>query len=210
MKTTFSCFCWGAVIAVMLGGCAATSLKQTWKSPDYHGGPPQKIAVLVVDDRAIYRQVLEGQYVTQLRESGQPAFAVQEILTLQEIKDSKDGAAAKLRAAGADAVLVIRLVDTETAVTEERQPSRTFTHSATGFGAFGWYDEYSVGFIGVQQNSLRQDVYIGTSLFTLQSEQCLWSGLTETVLKDNTDKLELVRPLVTKVVTAMHKDGVIR
>jgi hypothetical protein len=141
---------------------------------------------------------------------GQPAFAVQEILTLQEIKDNKDGAAAKLRAAGADAVLIIRLVDTETAVTEQHQAARNFSHSDTGYAAFGWYDEYSVGFIGVLQNSLRQDVYIGTSLFNLQTEKCLWSGLTETVLKDSTDRLQIIRPLVTKVVTAMHKDAVIR
>jgi hypothetical protein len=200
----------GAALAALLVGCAATSLKQTWKAPDYHGGPPQKIAVIAVDDRGMVRQVMEGQYVTQLKALGQPAFAVQEILNLQEIKDNKDGAAAKLRAAGADAVMVIRLVDTETAVTEQHQASRSFSHADTGYAAFGWYDEYSVGFIGVLHNSLRQDVYIGTSLFTLQTEKCLWSGLTETVLKDNTDRLEIVRPLVTKVVTAMHKDGVIR
>lgn len=200
----------GAALAILLVGCAATSLKQTWKAPDYKGGPPQKIAVIAVDDRGLVRQVMEGQYVTQLTALGQPAFAVQEILTLQEIKDNKDGAAAKLRAAGADAVLIIRLVDTETAVTEQHQAARNFSHSDTGYAAFGWYDEYSVGFIGVLQNSLRQDVYIGTSLFNLQTEKCLWSGLTETVLKDSTDRLQIIRPLVTKVVTAMHKDAVIR
>ena len=201
-----------AILAALLCSCAVTSLKTTWKSPDYHGGPVQKVAVLAVDERGMVRQIFEGQFVTQLEKQGQAAFKTQELLALPAIKENKEAAAARLREAGADSVLIVRLVDSATLASSVRQTSRGYAPITTGYANFGWYDYYTVAFMDMDviRNSLKQYVYLDTSLYELNTGTRLWSGLTQTVLKDNTDRLEVVRPLVTKVLAAMRQDGLIR
>ena len=58
--------------------------------------------------------------------------------------------------------------------------------------------------------SLKQDVYLETALYDLKTEKRLWSGLSKTVIKEFTDRVAEMDPLVAKIVSAMRKDGVIR
>jgi hypothetical protein len=60
----------------------------------------------------------------------------------------------------------------------------------------------------VWSNSKR-DVCLDTSLFDLKTGRRLWSGLTQTVLKEEADRIEELSKLVTKVLVAMRQDGVI-
>jgi hypothetical protein len=197
--------------AVLLCSCAATSLKQTWKSPEHTGGPVGKVAVLAVEERGTIRQIFEGQFATQLEKQGQPALRTQELLTLPEIKDNKEGAAARLREAGADSILIVRLVDMATRATTSRVTSNAFVPVTTGYGSYAWYDYYTVAYrdMNVVHHSLKQQLYLDNSLYDLNTGKLLWSGLTKAVLKENTDRLEVVKPLVAHVVTAMRADGFI-
>jgi hypothetical protein len=186
-------------------------MKEKWKAPDYTGGPVQKVAVLAVEERGAIRGIFEGQFATQLEKSGQAALRTQELLSLQEIKDNKEAAAARLREAGADSILIVRLVDVTTRARSVRQNPNAFAPVTTGYGGYGWYDFYSVAFMdmSVVRSTLKQKLYLDSSLYDLNTGKRLWSGLTQTVVKENTDRLELVRPLVKEVVTAMRADGCI-
>jgi hypothetical protein len=64
--------------------------------------------------------------------------------------------------------------------------------------------------MGTVWNSLEQRVYLDSSLYELKSGRRLWSCLTETVLKDDMDRLEALDVLVAKVVAALRKDGMVR
>lgn len=200
-----------AAFALALCSCAATSLKSTWKSPDYHGGPVHKIAVLAVDEGGGYRPMFEGQFVQQLEQQGQPAFKTLELLTLPEIRANKEAAAAKLRAAGADAVLVVRLIDSvnQSSLVPSTRASATVTTDSGNVGCFEYCAAYYSN-AGTMEKSLKLNVFLDTSLYELKSEQKLWSGLTETVLREDTDRLGEVGPLVAKVLTALRADGLIR
>jgi hypothetical protein len=170
------------------------------------------VAVLAIDERGQVRQIFERQFATQLEKHGQAVLRTQELLSLPEIKDNKEAAAARLREAGADSILIMRLMDVATRDVTMRQARDAFVPVATGYASFGWYDYYTVAYMdmSVVHYSMKQKVYLDSSLFELNSGKRLWSGLTQTVVKENTDRLEEVRPLVTKVVTAMRADGVIR
>jgi hypothetical protein len=201
-----------AAAAILLSSCAATSVKQTWKAPDYAGGQVRKLAVLTVEERGLFRQALENRFANQLKAGGQQALVTHELLSLAEIKENKQLAAARLKEAGADTILIVRLVDTKTYTREVRATSAAFVPVVTGVESYGWYDCYSVAFMdmGTVWGSLEQKVYLDTSLFDLSSGKRLWRCLTETVLRDNMDRLEEADALVAKVLGAARKDGLVR
>jgi len=199
-----------AIIAAVLCGCAATSLEQTWKAPDYQRGPVQKIAVLVIEERTLQRSVLENAFAAELQSQGQAMMTTFNLLTLPEIKADKPAATRKLREAGADTILIIRLADQ---ITRDRQVEVTpdrFSPAYSSYGMSDWYGFYLGTGMGTVWGDLRQEVYLDSSLHDLETGKRLWFGVTKTVLKEGSDRIEEIRPLTTKVVKAMRKDGLIR
>ena len=57
-------------------------------------------------------------------------------------------------------------------------------------------------------NTTRQ-INLETSLFDLKTGKRIWSGLTRTVLNDETDRLKELSKLVDKVLIAMRADGLV-
>ena len=192
-----------AVLTLALGGCASSSVKQTWKSPAYSGGPVKNVAVVVMTGRDFYREAIENHFVAFLREEGQNAFTTHTLLTMPRTKDEKAAAAVKLREAGADSVLVVRLVNSETYARQAHGGPPAFTSSSE--------EVYGYFFMGsdVTYNSLQTDVYIENTLYALEGSERLWSGVTRTVLKENTDSIKKIEPLARKLFALMRQDGVI-
>src|SRR6059058_5147782 len=125
-----------ATVTFCLCGCATTTIKQTWASPNPRSGPAQRVAVLTVDDRGVVRQALENRFVNQLRAGGQEALVTHELLSLAEIKENKEAAVASLNKAGVDAILIVRLVDAATYDREMRATPALFVSTATGYGGY--------------------------------------------------------------------------
>ena len=202
-----------AALTLSLCGCATSSVKQISKSPTYQGGPVQKVAVIAVDERGLVRQGFENRFLHVFRAHGQEAVVTHDLLGLPEIKADKEAAAARVREAGADSVLIIRLVDQTTYSRQVRATPERYAATATGFGDnYGWYDCYSVAFMDMSTvwGSTTQKIYLDTTLFDLKTGQRLWSALTLTVLKENKDRLAEADSLVAKVVSALCKDGMVR
>lgn len=202
MRTMFSLSV--AVLALALGGCASTSVRQTWKSPSYSGGPVKNVAVAVMTGRNFYREAIENHFVAFLREGGQTAFTTHPIFGAPLKKEEREAVVARLREAGADAVMVVRLVNAETFSGGGRVRSPAFTSSS----------EEALGFLfmgpDVAYNSLQTDVFIETSLYTLANGEKLWSGVTRTVLKEDADPLKKIEPMAREIFGRMRESGVIR
>ena len=200
-----------AALSLWLGGCATTSIKQSWRSPDLQNRHFQKIAIVTVEERGPIRQGFENRFVGALQARGQGALATYALLGLPEIKADKEAAAARVRAAGADAVLIMRLVDQSTYSSQMRATPALYAPTAIGYESLGWHDYYSIGFtdLGVVWSSSTQKIYLDCSLFDLTKGQRLWSTLTLTELKEDADRLAVADSLVAKVANAMGKDGVI-
>jgi hypothetical protein len=199
------------ITTLCLAGCAATSVKQTWKAPDYNGGPVKKVAVLVVEERTMIRQGLENRFRNQMKKSGQDALVSHELLSLHNIKEDKQAAGARLIDAGADTILVMRLVDSHTQTREVRATPGMFVPVITDTAHYGWYQYYDLAFMdmGTVWNSLEQNVFLESGLFSLTDGKRLWHCLTQSVLRENMDRLDEADVLVSKVLAAMRNDGLI-
>jgi hypothetical protein len=147
-----------------------------------------------------------------LRARGQPALATHELLGLPEIKADKQTAAARLRQAGADAILLVRLVDRQSYARQVQATPSAYRPVATGYDTYDWHAYYTIAFTDMSAvwTSVRDYIYIDVSLFDLATGRRLWSGLTETVIKEDMDRVAEVTPLAKKILAAIHKDGLIR
>ncbi len=198
-------------LTALLCSCAATSVKKTWKSPDYQGAPITKLAVLTVDDRGLLRQGFENRFVAQLSKGGATAIPTFDLLSLPDINRDKPAAAERLRAAGCQALVILRLRDIASSYREVRPGGERYAEFLSGFETGPWYDYYSVAYMNMSPTYgyLTQKVYLETSLFDLKTAKRLWAGLTETVVTENMDRVAEMDPIVAKVVAAMRKDGLI-
>jgi hypothetical protein len=202
---------WVCALAALLCSCAATSVKETWKAPECKG-PVGKIAVLTIEERGLLRQGLENRFVRDLVKSGDSALVTYDQLSLAEIKQDKRAAAERFRASGAEALLILRLVDAASSYREVRSGGERYAGTVTGMDVMDWYTYFSMGFMdmGTTYGSLKQWVYLETSLYDLKTEKRLWSGITQTVVKERMDRVAELDPLVEKIVAAMRKDGAVR
>jgi hypothetical protein len=201
-----------ALLAVALCSCAApTKLTSTWKSPDYHNGPVAKIAVLAIDEGGFYRPVIEGQFVHQFKQEGQPAIPTIDLLKLSEITSNKTATAAKLRAAGADSILIIRLANrvTRSSVGPDPTGGSTVTAASGQTSWFEYYSTYSTGSGGTQYD-LKVHIDLETSLYDLDSEKKLWSGYTQTILRNDMARESQIGPMAAMILKALRTDGFIR
>jgi len=211
MKTQY-CQLLFAGLTLGLAGCASTSLDQNLKSPSYHGGAVQKVAVVAVDERPLVREGFENRFARQMVEHGQGAMVTYDLMSLPEIKADKQAATARVQQAGADSVLVIRLTNQATRTTETQATAQIFVPVITGYGYDTWFDYYDVAFMnmGTSWTDSKTQVYLEMILYELKTGQRVWAGGTVTVLKDGMDRVAQVDPIVAKVLGAMRKDGLIR
>lgn len=203
-----------AVLALCLCGCAApSSVQQTWRSPAHGSGPVQKVAVVAVEERGLIRQAFENRLVRDLRAAGQAAFATHPLLGFAELQNDRPAAARRLRSAGADAVLIIRLADQSSEAYQVRATSPRYVENVTSLSTpVGGFDYYSVAFIdlGTIWSDSQRLVDLDTSLFALADGQRLWSCRTHTVLREETDRLAEADALIAKIIAALRKDGMVQ
>ena len=208
-------YLWAAMtLAILSSSCASTSVKSTWKSPEYKGGPPQKIAVVADDDRTFVRVALESRFVNQLQAASQPAFATtRSFPDLVAARKNKEETVAKLRADGAEAILITRLVSKSDylAKAQQRYTGQYVALTVTP-GSEGW--DTSIGSYSTYSSAPRSDdrsyLLLDSSLFELSTGQRIWGCLTETTVKETGDRLEIADEFVAKVVNSMRQDGMIR
>ena len=203
-----------AIAVSLMTGCTSSSIVNTWMSPTYHGGAVKKVAVIGVDDRALVRQGFENRFVRDFRARGQEAVVTYDVLSLAEIKADKKGSEARAGVAGADSFLIVHLTDR---TTNDRQvgprPALVAESLVNGTGdTDGWEIYYGDAYVklGTTWGRDSQTVYLSSSLHDFKSGRLLWSAVTKTVIKDDSDRLSEADKLIAMVVAAMRKDGVVR
>ena len=199
---------------MLLSSCASTSVKSTWKSPDYNGETPKKIAVVADEDRAMVRVALENRFVNQLCAASQPAFATATSFPdLSAARKNKEATITQLRAAGADAIMITRLVSKSAYMAKAQQKFiGQYVALTVTPGSEGW--DTSIGTFSDFQSGPRSDdrsyLLLDTSLFDLNTGKRIWGCITETAIKDTDDRLEIADDFVAKVVGIMRQEGMIR
>jgi hypothetical protein len=165
---------------VIAAGCASTKIVNSWRSPEYAGGPLASLLVVGVSTQASVRRVFEDVFAGQLEAQG-----VQAKPSYQLIPEDGPVPEERLRAAaeqsGTDGVIITRLVkvDTQLAISPGYVPPpavppyyRPYYYGYYSYAWLGYYEPPTVYQYAVVTSE--------TTVFLLDRPDPIWSGTTET------------------------------
>ncbi len=181
-----------ALGALALAACASTSLTSKWADPALGSTKFGRIAAVFQHPDAAFRRSLEDA----MAESIPHATPAYRLIDDADIRDARR-AADRLKAAGYDAVVLMRVVSLEK---EATYVPATMHGAAMPYGmmrggySYGWSQVYEPGY-------LRTDkiLTVGTSVYALDTEKLVWTSRSETFNPGD------IRTVVKDVVTANAK-----
>jgi hypothetical protein len=195
-------------LALGLVSCGGTTLRTSWRDPQYQGGPLKKIAVLVVDRSENRRRFAEDEIVRNLP-AGTQAVPGHSFLGPLDANPDKDKIRDRLVSEGFDGALVARLVgiiEKESAQPSQPSPSRP----APAYSGVGFYDPSSpkADFPDYYSHAAGQatspasprgstDVVVEMQLFVLPAGKAIWTGLTDST---NPESRQALVERITEIV----------
>lgn len=188
MKHTLRCLTgFGMLMTVLVTACATTNLTSTWKDPSYQR-LPRKIMVVGITRKPVNKRIFEDEFVRQLKARGMNAVASYTVMP-----DKKQGdhtvIAAKMKAEGADAVLIARLASKKTV--QSYVPGSVY-YPPSSYG--NWRDYYGHGSEAVYTPGyMAEDEYalMETNLYDARNDKLIWSAASETeILGSDQNQIE--------------------
>ena len=157
-------------MAVLLAGCASTTIVDSWSDPSYQGGPFKRIMVLAVTKNAVARRTFEDVFAVKLAATGVEAIRGYDHLP-QDGPVAEPELNAAVKSSGADGLLMVRLlrVDRQTRVMTNYAPM-TFP------GYYGFYTAW-VAYPDVYEYDIAT---AEVNLFDVRTNKLVWGGTTET------------------------------
>ncbi len=186
------------VLVAAVAGCASTSIRDSWVSPDAQAPLTfEKMIVVFMDPNEATRRAAEDALVERM--GSDRAVASHTLLSAQEVENAQDNEAAvrrKVQDAGIDAAVVMRMVNEEQKLSYT--PGMTYPSYYGGFYGYygyGWGMAYSPGY-------LRTDtiVSVETNLYDVDDNELVWAGVTETFNPNQ------VSQMVNEIADAVSKN----
>jgi hypothetical protein len=158
----------GLGLATLVASCSSTQMTSTWTDPSAKGAALSKVAVIAMSSQPNLRQMAEETTASQL--AGAQAVASYRILGDTDLKD-REAVKTKLRAAGMNGVLVMRLTGVSEQVAVVDGP----------YGSFDGYYDYAYG-TAFAPGYLQTDtiVHMISNLYSLDQNKLIWSGVSKT------------------------------
>jgi hypothetical protein len=182
-----------AVLLVLAyaGGCAGptTSYEQVWRGPPAQVSSIQNIAALYESQDGAMRRTVEDAMVYKLSQRGVRAVPAYTVLQGEAI-NNHDKAKQTLLDAGFDGVVVIRFIGTETYPGD-------MVYSTWGPGWPMAYEDYVFAYPVVR---------VETSLYSLHTDQLVWSARSKTVDADDTN--EVIDEVTSLAAATLQRQGV--
>lgn len=193
-------------LLALLSACASTTLDNTWRDPQYSGGPVTKVLIAGISNQAGVRRTFEDTFAETLRAEGVEAIASHTVVPADGQMPEEELHAA-VEQTGAGAVLITRLV--------ERQNEISVTPAApvpapVGIRRRGYFGYYSSAWVGYYEPAtVRQYNYIvaETTLFVGDNPQPVWTGTTRTM--ESKDIRAATEGFTRPVIAALKKEGLI-
>jgi hypothetical protein len=184
----------GLAVAALAMGCATTEMTNTWTDPSAKGAAMSRIAVIAMTKDPGLRRMAEDSAAAQL--AGAQATPSYQVLGDADLKD-REGVKAKLKAAGYNGVLVMRLAGVSEQVT------------AVGpYDTFDGYYDYAGGAVWAP-GYLETDtvVRVISNLYSLNDNKLVWSGTSKTF--DPTSASQFMGDVSKAVAKSLQKDRVV-
>jgi len=184
------------LVAVGLGlfACgSSTTMEQTWKEPGVPAVNLHKVVTVYLSGNGTMRRSVEDTMTSKLTKSGVSAAPAYAVLSDSDLKNH-DQAKAKLKAAGFDGVIAIRLVSNTT----------TLVPTPDNFDAY-WGTAWPYAYNGGLETE--QVVRVETTVYSLDTNKRVWSGVSKTV--DPNDPTEVMRDVTSVVAKALNNQRIV-
>ena len=186
-----------AALAFALAGCASTDLTSKWADPALGTTKFDRIVAVFQHPDGAFRRTLEDAMVESIP-NATPAYRVVDDADIRDEKRATD----KFRAAGFDAVVLMRVVslDKETTYVPATMYAGTLPYGRMAGGySYGWSQVYQPGY-------LRTDkiLTVGTSVYALAGEKLVWTSRSETFNPGEVQKV--VKDVVAANAKAVRKE----
>jgi len=193
------------ITGLVLGACSSTVITGSWKNPDFTGRV-KKVYVVGIAKQETTRRIFEDGFSKQLAMMGATGIPSYGDLKIDE-ETNQDVIAARIKAHGADSVLMTRAISSRT-----EQVVNPGYVSAPAYGGRGYYPDpyyrhyggyYSRSYDMVYQPATVSEfriVTIEANLYSAASDELIWSAQLETVVEAN------MEALIDDFIAAVTKD----
>ena len=193
-------------LTLFLGACAntTTTFTSTWKDPSAAAVTPvgKTVAAVFVTRNESSRRAAEDTLAADLTARGAHGIPSYTLLPNDQHADA-EAARAKLKEAGADGVVVMRVVGKDQQLTYT--PGTAFPSYYNGFGpywGYGWHTVYEPGYL--ETDTL---VSVETLVYSLVQDKLLWGGTSRTTNPANLNAL--IKEVAYTTSQEMTKEGVL-
>jgi len=185
-----------ALLAVAALACAATRVTSTWRDPAV--GPVQfrKVVGIALSQDTTLRRIAEDEFVRAVGPS--VAIAGYSVVDDSDLQD-REAVKQRVEAAGADGVVVFRLVGVEE---QERWVPPTTYGSAWGYWGIAAPMVYEPGYLTTDRI-----VQVEANAYEVGGARLIWSARSETFNPSNAN--QLVDEVVNAMVAEMRKTGLL-
>lgn len=189
---------WGLgtlVLATMVASCASTDMTSTWTDPAAKGASLSKVAVVCLTKDPGLRRMAEDTTAAKLQ--GAQAVPSYQVLGDTDVKD-REAVKAKLKAAGMNGVLIMRMTGVTEQVSDVGGPYGTFD---------GYYDFAAAGVYSPDYLQTDTVVHMISNLYDLDQNKLIWSGVSETF--DPTSAKNYMNDVSKAVAKSLQKERLI-
>ncbi|MDX1375280.1 MAG: hypothetical protein R3357_06935 [Burkholderiales bacterium] len=169
-----------AGLALLLGACAATTLTNAWKDPEYEGSGFRKLLVVGASDSPTHRRIFEEEFARALRAAGVEAVPSYTVIARDGTKIDEAAMKDIVRKRGLDGVVMTRLVrmDTQTVYT----PGYAWGVPALAYrnSLYGYYDGAWSPYALPAQVQQYESAVLETTLWDAAEDKLVWTATTST------------------------------
>ena len=174
-----------AVVALFLSACAGPQVTRTQPLEDSADAPYGDVLVVSLFKSFDMRRFFEREIVKQLEERGIEAVASTSIIDVNTPLN-RDNIVAAVSEAGADAVLVTQLLDSETVARfRDRSPESTYNIRPTYYFNV-WSVEYTE-YVEPPGLETKHELTMASQVFSVSTKEPVWTIETRSKLKRNID-----------------------
>jgi hypothetical protein len=191
--------CFTVLCFLLVSSCATTTLTAVWKDPGVHG-TIRKVVVVGTFRTSAIRNIFEDDFVKQLRAKGVDAVASYTLIPLDELPD-RDLVMSKAKEAGADAILVTRLMGKRTVSTYVPGQPYVVPDYYYRWGPYYQY-VYTPGYMAEEEYA-----YAETNIYNTSNNMLIWSARSETQLAGRREST--IESFVRTIVDRLSADKLI-
>jgi hypothetical protein len=162
-------------LAALVSGCQSTSIRSAWFDTDFAGPPFRKVMVVGDIGTTAGARTFEDDFAAKLRAAGVDAIASHTV-KLDDPNVTEASFVAAVTGSGAQGLLLVRLLGVDT----RTQVTTTMVPGGMAWGRSPWGGPASRTMVAVPQVRQYELAAVETKLYDVQTRQLVWAATTST------------------------------